>query len=445
MAKNSLRKFSAFNYDFDFVGFGPIFWGGFVLVPFFIAMLIWSLYAPLSSAAIATGEVVLDLNRKSVQHLEGGIVERLLVEEGQNVAAGDALLVVRDLPQRLKIAALNEQIASSHVLRVRLEAEAIGAKRLAFSNIQEGFEVPPSRLKSMQSLQRQLFENHRRTLNIKSRLAKSNQVQLKHEIDGLKAQIDALKTQNVLNNQEITSVSFLIGKGLLEKRRLWLLQNNQADIKGQIGSLTAQVAQKEQLIRGLELEILNSEVELRTSALAELRSNELSLKDLVQQKAELKDELNRSVVVSPASGRVLDLQVHTVGEVLEPGKQLMHIVPNDDRLIIEAKVNPNDIDIVAPGKAVKVLLSAYNSKKVPKIDARVESVSGDALEDQSTGARYFLARVVVDEDIFGSLRDDVSLYPGMPTQVFIVEGERTLANYLVSPIFDAAYRAFREE
>lgn len=141
----------------------------------------------------------------------------------------------------------------------------------------------------------------------------------------------------------------------------------------------------------------------------------------------------------------MDLKVHPKGAVVQPSARILDIVPGDDRLIVEARLNPNDIDLVTTGTKTKVLLSAYKAKKVPKLDGEVLPVSADIVFDEATGERYFLTRILVDDSVLKDLKSDVALYPGMPAQVFLIAGERTVADYLLSPVIDAAYRAFREE
>ena len=223
------------------------------------------------------------------------------------------------------------------------------------------------------------------------------------------------------------------------------LQRNDAELKGQFGTLKANIAQLRQAIAGSEIEIIDLKTETHNAVLDELNQVTLSIQELQNQLNQLEDRLKRTVIRAPSDGIAMDLQVHTKGAVVQPGQRIMDIVPQDDRLIIEARLNPNDIDLVTTGTEAKVVLSAYKAKKVPKLDAKVLTVSADTLQDEVTGERYFAARILVDDSIFEELKADIALYPGMPAQVFLIVGERTVADYLLAPVKDATYRAFREE
>ncbi|MET0100887.1 MAG: HlyD family type I secretion periplasmic adaptor subunit [Sedimenticola sp.] len=439
------KSYSLFRYRFESAGRGPVIWGFTLLLPMLVSFGIWSGFAPINAAAIANAEVVLNDDRKTIQHLEGGIVEEILVTEAQEVDKGQAVLIIRDVSQRAQIDTLYDQLANARALNVRLKAERDSDKTPDFSMLTEGIEIDEDSARRLMKMQLGLFHSRNSSLETKIKLIKARKEQAKKELEGIKVQLTWTKKQLSLLQHELKGVSKLYAKKVGTLTNMLALKKEGAALEVHIGELVANIAKSKQIILSSDMEIIDIKLERQNSILEQLQANELAILELNHQLRMISDTLERTVVRAPVRGRVMDLQVHTQGAVISPGQRILDIVPVDDRLILEAKVNPSDIDLVAAGINVKVLLSAYKSKKVPKLDGLVLNVSGDILTDEMSGERYFLARVQVDDSIFGLLNDDVDLYPGMPVQVFFLAGERTLIDYLLSPVIDATYRAFREE
>lgn len=438
-------RFDVFGYHFETAGRAPVLFGYLILVPFLLIFLAWAVWAPLSAAAIADGEIVLNFDRKKVQHLEGGIIDKLLVAEGQLVKKGDPILIIRDVPQRSQIDTLYDQIANARALLARLRAERDEAESPDFAGLSDGLELPQGKAEALIALQRRLFETRKRSLASKIEIIQAQKAQSRSEISGLEAQLVATSNQLKLVFEEYNSVNTLREKGYTPLDKLRELEKAMAESLGKIGELAASIARSQHGILAAELQIHEVNNEHQQSVLDELQKSELSAQEMTHQLGSILDQLTRTTVKAPASGRVMDLQFHTEGAVIAPGERILDIVPVDDRLIVEAKLLPTDIDLVREGGKAKVLLSAYKAKKVPKIDGVVDTLSGDILSNEMTGEKYFQVRVVVDDSALKKLTAEVTLYPGMPVQVFFIEQERTLADYLLSPITDATYRAFREE
>lgn len=447
MTSASFRNINlgVFSYQYETAGRGPAFWGFLVLVPFLLVLFGWVALAPLSAAAIAHGAVVLNGDRKIVQHLEGGLVDEILVTEGALVEEGAPIFVIRDVSQRAQINMLYDQLASSRALRARLIAERDQLEQLNFSDLTKDINLPSEKFEELRVAQVRMFKNRKESLNTKIHLIKSRQEATKQEIMGLKRQLSAVKRQLNLTLQELVTVRSLFKKGLVTGNRFMEIQRDHAEFEGEAGQIAANIARLEQSVATSEIEVIDLRIEVRNQVLEDLQQIELTVHELTQQTSEMQDELSRTVIRAPVTGRAMDIQFQTKGAVVRPGERILDIVPLDDRLIVEARVNPNDIDLVTEGLKTKILLSAYKAKKVPKLDGEVINVSADILSDQKTGDSFFLARVLVDETILRTLKSDVKLYPGMPAQVFLLAGERTVADYLLSPILDATYRAFREE
>lgn len=444
-ASKQSKSLGVFSYSFEHAGKGPTFWGFLLFIPVVLIAAIWAAFAPLSSAAIANGEVVLNRERKVVQHLEGGLVLDIFVKEGELIKKGQQILSVRDLPQRTKVNTLYDQLAGARALYQRLWAELHDLEKPDFSNVRQDIEISDEEYEKLVSLQNRLFEVRKASIEAKTRFIRSQQQQSRKEIEGLKAQLAASDKQHGLVSGELENISGLLEKGLALNSRKVSMQKVLAELEGDKGESIASIARVEQSISSADLKILEARNQFNKEILDELQKTKLSIQEMTHKLVSNKEQLRRSIVRAPASGRVLDLQIHTKGAVISPGQKLLDIVPQDDRLVIEARLHPNDIDIVERGTHAKIQLSAYKARKVPKIDGKVIDVSSDILTDKETGERYFATRILVDETIFPKLKDKIELYPGMPAQVFLIDADRTVADYLLLPITDAMYRAFREE
>lgn len=436
---------SVFRYDYRTAGIGPSRWGLFVMIPFLLVLAAWASYAPLSAAAIADGSVVLDHDRKTVQHLEGGIIEEVLIAEGEAVTRGQTLLVLRDIKQRAKLDTIKFQLVSARALKSRLVAERNETDELEFSSLGEGVNLPEAAFSSVRQLQTRLFKSRAKAVQTKISLVEANKSAIAKQIDGLNHQIISARTQLDLVAAEREAVLPLHKKKLTTNNRMMELNRNAARLEGEIGMLTASIGKLEREILAADIEIIDLKTEVRSKILEELQKVTLQIQDLEHQLTATKDLLARTIIRAPSNGIVLDLQVQSSGAVVGPGQRLLEIIPEEDRLIVEARLKPNDIDLVTTGAPAKVLLSAYKAKKIPKLDGTVLSVSADVIADPSTGERYFKARVLVSDKMLDELKADVALHPGMQAQVFFLAGDRTVADYLLSPITDASYRAFRED
>ncbi|MEM8837216.1 MAG: HlyD family type I secretion periplasmic adaptor subunit [Pseudomonadota bacterium] len=438
-------KAGVFTYRYDKPARGPMIAGFFVLLPMVVGLAVWSFVAPLNAAAIANGEVVLTHERKVVQHLEGGIVEEIMVSEGARIEKGAAILAIRDVGQRARLDTLSDQLAAARALHMRLVAERDGRETIDFAGLGDGIELPADKLATYQAVQENLFETRRTSLLTKIDLIDQRKLAAEEEIRGFTHQLKGVNEQTRLGREEVTTLRDLYQRQLATMGRMMEMERRIAELEGEAGGIEANIARLKQSIVAADIEVIDLKTEIRNVVLDELEETELRLQELTHQLRETLDEVARTLVRAPSSGRVLDLQVHTEGAVVQPGERLLDIVPEDDRLIVEARLNPNDIDLVTEGTEAKLILTAYKAKKVPKLDGEVINVTGDILTDETTGERYFLARVLVDDSVLDDLKADVSLSPGMPVQVFFIAGGRTVADYLLSPVVDATYRAFREE
>lgn len=433
-----------FGYDYSSAGRGPIIWGLFVLVPLFIGLGIWATVAPLNAAAIANGEVVLTQDRKTIQHLEGGIVDEIFVREGETIEKDAPIFVVRDVRQRTQMNTLHNQLANARALKARLVAERDSLEP-EYAALKEGIDLTDDDFADIQSMQTRLFESRQKSIGTKIELIKARKEAFSKEIEGLRAQLKATKKRLTLLRKDLSKVGSLFEQKLTTAVRMGVLENDIAELEGQEGEIISNIARLEQSVLGADIEVIDLQTDTRNEVLTQLQETELRVQELTQNLAEMRDQLARTIIRAPVAGRVIDVQIHTNGAVIQPGQRLLDIVPIDDRLIVEARINPNDIDLVEEGGVAKVVLSAYKERKVPKLDGTILNISADILTDEATNERYFLARVLVDDEILKKLTSDVALYPGMPAQVFLLAGERTMAEYILAPVQEATYRAFRED
>lgn len=434
-----------FSYRSEKAGSSPMKTGLLLVVPMLVAFGAWASIAPLNSAAIASGEIVLSSERKTIQHLEGGLVKELFVQEGSKVTKGAALLIVEDLQERAQIEALTIQLLNTRAQIARLIAERDGLDVPDFTAIADGLSVADDQIAAFSDTHLGVFENLTASGSSVVSLAESRKEQISREADGLRAQLKAKQDELVLVIDDLEKQQSLFERGISVKEKVTEQKRRKAALDGDIGSLTASIARVEQSLIDQDLEIVRMKNERSSALLGELQQAQVSAQAGLQELRTLLDRQARTIIRAPVDGNVLSVQVHTIGAVVGPGAALMDIVPAQDDLIVEAKVQPTDIDLVYEEMEAKVQLSAFKAQKVQKLSAKVMSLSGDILNDELTGEKYYLARLVVDETELAELPEEVTLSAGMPADVFLIAGERTMAQYLLSPIMDAAYRAFRED
>jgi HlyD family type I secretion membrane fusion protein len=403
----------------------------------------WATIAPLSSAAISPGIIRVDSNRKTVQHLEGGIIAELLVREGDRVVAGQVMLRLDDLVSRSLRGMLEGQYLALRAQETRLIAERDGLNLLTFPPELEGTRGRAEVVEILAGQER-IFDSGRALVAGQVDVLRQRIAQLQAQIDALEAQLAAGEEQMALIREEVASVEELVAKGLERKPRLLALERNVAYLTGVQGDFRGRIAQAREAIAEAELQILNLQRARVDKAAAELRDVQTRRAEIQERYRAADVHLVRREVLAPQAGRVLKLRYFAPGGVIPPGGEILDIVPEDDRLIVEARVSPTDIDVVHEGLSARVVLPAYKSRVTPQVKGEVTRVSADVLADERSGEPYYLARIEIDELELARI-DRVRLYPGMPAEAFIVTGERTVLEYLIQPVTESFRRAFREE
>ena len=403
---------------------------------------VWAAMAPLESAAVAPGIVGVTGKRKTIQHLEGGIVAAILVREGERVRAGQDLAVLDDTEARAMLSRLEAAAHSEAALQARLKAERDGSADVNFPDWLRR-AMDGSGAGEALAAQERIFEARAATVEGRVSIYGRRMAQLREEIGGLEGEIDAQDRQVALLGEEISDLRVLYEKNLVSRQRLLALQRLQAEVEGERARNRARIARARQDIEETRLLVADLHHTRLNEVVAELQDVEARLLDLRERISAAQDVFARTRIAAPVSGTVVGLQVFTVGGVVGPGSALMDIVPSGVALVIEARVKPMDIDSVSVDQPAEVRLTAFPGLTTPTLTGRVVHVSADSLVDERTGAPYYEASVALDPAEPELAR--LELQPGMPAEVMILTGESTPLEYLFKPILASLNRAMREE
>ncbi len=404
---------------------------------------VWGATVPLSGAVIASGLVVVDSNVKAVQHPTGGVVERLQVRDGSRVTEGDLLVRLDDTVTRANLQVIVKQLEEFAARQARLEAERDGATEVAVPAILADRTGEADVRRALEG-ERKLFAARRASREGQRQQLRERIEQIRGEIVGITAQEEARRRQVQLIDRELQDVRDLFSRNLVPRTRLVELEREAARLAGDVGQFVAERGRAQGRISESELQILQIDVELQREVTTELREVQVRLGELGERRVAAEDVLKRIEIRAPATGFVHQLAVHTVGGVIPAGgPPIMQIVPDNDALVIEVRIAPQDIDKVAPGQAAFIRFTSFPHGTTPELKGEVMRVSADVVKDPQTGALYFNARVAVSEGELARLGTS-KIVPGMPAEVFVRTGDRTALAYLTKPIVDQVNRAFRE-
>ncbi len=404
----------------------------------------WAGLAPLDSASIAPGVVGADGRNKVIQHLEGGIVREIDVREGDRVRPHQVLLRLDQTRAKAQTDQLQEELDSLMATAARLTAERDGAQEVKFPPALERRRRTDGEVERILAGQEALFQARRNALNSERKILAARISQFSEEIGGLDAQRKAAEEQIALLESEIRVVRMLVSAGQERRPRLLALERDQDRLDGDRGNAIAMMARARQNIGETQLRISQLEVRRLNQVVNDLRDIESKIYDTSERLRAARDVLARTVVTAPIAGTVARLNLHTLGGVVQPGENLMEIVPADDRLLIDAHLRPNDIASVKPGQTAEVRLNAYSQRRMPMVLGHVVEVSADALRDRADLPPYYLVRVAVDKSSLAKM-PNVRLFPGMPAEVLVVTGKRTLLDYLLMPITTSLRHSMTEE
>ncbi len=420
-----------------------IYWGGGIVVLLFAGVVLWLVLAQLSGAVVATGKLVVESNVKDVQHSEGGIVGQIHVRNGDRVAAGDLLIRLDDTMARASLGIVETQLSAMIARRMRLTGERDGLNAL---KVPKPFadRVSEPKISELIAAEVSLFTARKSSLEGEKEQLRQKLSQLSETVVGLTAQKNANEEERRHIVDELSGLESLFAKQLVPITRVAALRRERASLDGTHGELTAQIASTRMQFSETEMQILQLDRDRQTEVLGELTDIDQQIAQLMQQEIALRDQLRRIDIRAPYDGTVYQLAVHTVGGVIGPGDRIMGIVPDQDELVIEAKVNPRDIEQVNVGQNALLRFTAFNQRTTPELTGQVSFVSADLDRDELTGETYYNVRVRIEAGEVAKL-DGRELMPGMPVETFLATGERSALSYLLKPLSDQFARAFRED
>ncbi|WP_299472496.1 HlyD family type I secretion periplasmic adaptor subunit [uncultured Roseibium sp.] len=421
---------------------GPLIAAAVAVVIGFGGFLLWGFTADLDSAAVATGKVVVDSKRKTISHLEGGILRRLLVNEGDFVKAGQALVELDATRARAELAQLRGKRISLLATLARLRSERDLKDKIEMPS--ELMESDTSTVSDVMAAEERFFEKRRRVYEGKVAFQQKEIEQFVAQVEAAEAQIESNKHRQLLLEERVDALSGLEKKGFTSKAMLSDVQLELSELIGDGGELAAEKAKSEKAKQGAEVALLQAEQELQSEIASEILDAQLELNITNEQIISAKDVLDRLVVYAPQGGIVYDIEMRTPGGVVEPGKAIMDIVPQDEKMLVEVRMNLKDIDHVRVGSEARIRLTAYDRRNVRPLEGEVTYVAADQTVDQQTQAAFYVVRAEVSQEELSN-NPVVALYPGMPAEVLILRRARKAIEYLVEPLTDSFNRAFRED
>lgn len=402
---------------------------------------LWAAFAPLSTAAVGAGQIKVEGNRKTLQHLEGGIISELLIHDGDKVARGQVLMRLSNAQPGAQVASFSSQRLALLAQDARLIAERDGGGTIGFpSDLMASAD--PRAAESMAG-QQSIFTSRRAAMEGQVAILTQRIAEAGAEIDSHNAQVRALDQQIALMREELDGALQLFTKGYEPKTHILALKREAAGLDGARGDQLGQIARAEQTISEARLQIAETTKQRASEIATELTDVETRLTETTQRLRAANDIEQRTEIRAPLSGSVVNLRFFTNGGVIRPGDAILDIVPDRLGLVVETRIKPSEVASIQPGLPAKVRLTAFKQRVVPLLDATVTMVSADALRDRDNGEPYYSAEVEIDAEQLARLKD-VKLISGMPAQVVIPTGERTLLDYLLSPLRESYSRALSE-
>jgi HlyD family type I secretion membrane fusion protein len=419
----------------------PALLGAGVVGAFAAAMTMWGTLAPISGAAIATGNLQVEGRRQSVQHPYGGVVRQLPVRDGARVEKGQLLIALDDSDPRAKLDVLVADRDAALAAEARLVAERDGRDAPDFGEALRAHAEKPAVRQSMAN-EAAMMAARKHQFDAETAVLRGKIKELEAQIGGTQAQLSGTGKQHELLSEELNGAQQLFAQGYTPKIRVLALQRESAKLQADMGAQQANIAGMQQQIAQNDLEIAKAQRARMSEITDQLRATENKLAELAPKIEAATDVVTRTRIAAPATGSVVGLDVFTEGGVIQPGARLMDIVPSDNPLIVAAKLKLSDINDVAVGRRAEVRLTGVNYVERPRLYGTVKTVSADRLTDDKSGEGYFAVEVALEPDDVRKSR--VDLQAGMPAEVIVPTRPRTLFEYLLGPLRDELTRAFRE-
>jgi len=394
---------------------------------------LWLATAPLSGAIVAPAQIKVELNRKTVQHQEGGIVREILVRDGQKVRAGEPLVAIGDLRSNAELSLLQDRLQAELARKARAAAEAALAPR---------FIAPPGAAEHA-AHEQALFAARRRTLDEQVASLQAQIRDASAQATALEGQIAANESSARLSVEEIEINERLARQGFVNRTRMLALERGAADYRSKIAEAQSDLAAARQRANEIQARIAQARNQYQSQAADELKDASARVRELEERLRPSRDQVERQLVRSPVDGEVMAMRVSAVGEVIGPREPILDVVPAHEKLVIEARIRPEDIDHVRKGSAARVRLAAFDARSTPLLPGTVVFVSADRVTSPSGGESWFVAMVELDAAALQS-HAQLRLQAGMPAELFVMTSERTLFEYLARPVAGFASRAMRE-
>lgn len=419
--------------------------GWIVVLVGFCGFMLWALMAPLDKGVPLSGTVAKESNRQAVQHQGGGTVQEILVKDGDRVKQGQVMVRMNPIMARSAFEVTEGQYLTARAVEARLVAEMANRRSIAFPDELKARRSDP-RVAEIMSLQEQLLISRQMSLQNEQASIEENIAGLKLQIQGLQESRDSKKDQVAILKEQLAGMRDLAKEGYVARNRLLDLERTYAQLGGAISEDIGNIGRAQRQVMELSLRrsqrVQDYQKEVRTT-LTETQKEAQALSARLDAQ---KFELQSVEVKAPADGVVVGLAVFTNGGVVPAGFKMMDIVPSDDPLVVEGQLPVNLVDKVRPGLPVELMFSAFNTNKTPHIEGEVTQVSADRSVDQHTGMPYYAVRVkVTPEGAKKVAANKLNIIPGMPVELFVKTGERTMMNYLIKPIVDRAQSSMSED
>lgn len=398
----------------------------------------WMAFAPLASSSVASGKVSADFGKKTIQHLEGGIVEAIYVKDGDSVKKDQVLIKLSDVQIKAQLDILRAQYQDAIALFSRLKAQRDGSANVEF----------PQELRDENVIknQKNIFISTNKSIEDETAITNNRIVQLQSQIDGLSSLVKSKQNRLKSISEEILEWEELYKQRLVDKLKIRELQREQNMVEGDLANTKSEIAKLKEQINEVKTQKLLREKEFKNETLQKFVEAETRISDLKSKIIANEDVLSRTTITSPIDGTILGLNLYTVGGVISPGKPLLEVIPQDAKLLVIAKVQTTDIDKVRIGLLADIMFPAFNIQQAHPIEGKVIHVSADAFMDEASKMPYYEAKIEVTKDGMELLREyDFVLVSGMPADVMIKIGDRTALSYLVKPFTDMLNRSFNEE
>lgn len=406
------------------------------------AVVFWAQTALISGAVIASGSAVVRGNPKVVQSLDGGIVDEILVSDGDMVSADDVLLRLDPTLLRINLEMYRNRLAEALAQVSRLRAEQLDQTEIAFDYDKEFLDGVP--LDEVNETQKAIFLARREVMNGRKEQLREKIVQFGNQVSGVEGMMAAKQDQLGFIEQELADVQALREQGLARESQALELQRGRSRLLGEIAQHQSEAARIQNSIRDTEMEILQAERQFKEQVVTDLREAVKESEELVLQIVTARKQLDRIEILSPVEGIVHEMQVFNKGGVVPPGETILQVIPVSEGVDFEVKVDPSAIDDVALGQRAKVVFSAFSTRNTPEIFGTVSGISPNSVEDPATGQSFYRVTLSIPPDQIERL-DGGEILPGMPIEAFLQTGDRTVLSYLTRPLTDQLRRAFRDD